>query len=97
MKEKLPVTVLLSRIRREIVYLKAVLRENGIVIPKPLADLLATQLPKRIDAKDRRRLRLAREQERELRALRDKTCPTQHFIARQANLPKKRGADFRGQ
>ena len=74
-KSKTPVTVLLSRIRREIGYLKSVLRENEVAIPQPLADLLAAQLPKTIDSSGRRLLRLCRRQERELRALRDGACP----------------------
>jgi hypothetical protein len=34
---RIPVSVLLSRIRREIAYLKAVLRNNRIVLPRALA------------------------------------------------------------
>lgn len=70
-----PIPVRLSRIRREIDFLKAVLRNNQILLPRTLADLLATKLPEKMDARDRRRLQLCQRQERELRALRDRTCP----------------------
>jgi hypothetical protein len=68
------VPVLIGRVRREIAFLKAVLRDNGIALPGWLITLLATKLPERIHAFDRRRLQLLRRQERELRVLRDKTC-----------------------
>src|ERR1700690_1373733 len=93
-KPKIPVTVLLSRIRREIAYLKGALRDDGVAIPKRLSDLLASQLPKSVDAKDRRRLGLARQQERELRVLRDKTCPRlgSFWRTKAAGFSKRRGA-----
>ncbi len=70
-----PMPVRLSRIRREIAYLKTVLRNNRIVLPRALADLLATKQPEKMDARDGRRLQLCQRQERALRALRDRTCP----------------------
>jgi hypothetical protein len=73
MKKK-PVAVRVSRIRRQITYLKAVLRSNGIALPPYLTVLLAKELPKRMGPFDRKRLQLLRCQERELRVLRDRTC-----------------------
>jgi hypothetical protein len=72
---KTPLPLLLSRARREIAYLKRVLKENAVAIPEPLGDLLATPLPKWIAPGDRRRLPLCLRQLQELRALRDRTCP----------------------
>lgn len=73
---KTPAPVLLGRVRREIAFLKSVLKDHGISLPVPLINLLATELPERMHALDRRRLQLLRRQEKELRALRDRTCPT---------------------
>lgn len=70
MKEtRTPMAVLLSRIRRQITYLKVVVRNRGIALPPPLVKLLATQLPESVRLIDRKRLTLYRRQERELRAL----------------------------
>jgi hypothetical protein len=74
-KARTPAPVRLSRIRREITHLKAVLRDSGIVLPRPLADMLRTRLPRSVGPMDGGRLQFCLRQERELKALRDRTCP----------------------
>lgn len=84
--------VRLSRVRRQIAYLKAVLRDNDISLPQHLI-----KLPKRVDPWNRKQLQLCRRQERELRAFRDRMCP---FIQPRHQPPSKsrpvRGPHFIG-